>query len=202
MLESMMENPRPTRAEASDVANAVLDGADAVMLSGETAVGKYPVEAVRAMNSISQVVQNDVKYADDFGVMKGMPVTDVIGSLVTDAVDAVDTAAILVVTRSGVSARMVSKHRPQSRILAVARDSRVRRRMIMYWGVEPLNVPWTEDRDNLILRSVKWCIQKGFLKQDDLISVVSGSTLIAPGRTTSLEILEVDDILRFASRRD
>ena len=202
MLESMMQNPRPTRAEASDVANAVLDGADAVMLSGETAVGKYPIEAVRAMNSISQVVQNDVKYADDFGVMKGMPVTDVIGSLVTDAVDAVDTAAILVVTRSGVSARMVSKHRPKSRILAVARDSRVRRRMIMYWGVEPLNVPWTEDRDSLILRSVNWCIQKGFLKQDDLISVVSGSTLIAPGRTTSLEILEVDDILRFASRRD
>ena len=202
MLESMMQNPRPTRAEASDVANAVLDGADAVMLSGETAIGKYPVEAVRAMNSISMVVQSDIENAADSGIVRGVPVTDVIGNLVTRAVDAVDASAILVVTRSGVSARMVSKHRPRSRILAVARDSRVRRRMILYWGVEPLNVPWTEDRDSLILRSVKNCVQRGFLKPDDVVSVVSGSTLIAPGRTTTLEILEVEDILRFASRRD
>lgn len=201
MLESMMHNPRPTRAEASDVANALLDGADAVMLSGETAVGKYPVETVRAMNSIGWVVQEQITKRDQTG-LKGLPLTDVIGDLASRAVEAVEPSAILVVTRSGVSALMVSKHRPKTSILTVAKDPRVSRRMHMYWGVRPIDVQWTDDRDELIIRTVERSLEQGFISRNDVIEVVSGSTLIAPGLTTTLEILKVDDILYRAGRRD
>jgi pyruvate kinase len=194
MLESMTSNPRPTRAEANDVANALLDGADAVMLSGETAIGDYPVEAVRVMNNIGWVVQEQIKETDH-PRLKGLPITDVIGDLANRAVEAVEPAAIIVVTRSGVSALMVSKHRPKTRILAVARDPRVSRRMHMYWGVYPMDVEWTEDRDRLITRAIKKSLEEEYIYKEDVITVVSGSTLIDPGRTSTLEILRVQDVL-------
>jgi len=200
MLESMINNPRPTRAEASDVANALLDGADAVMLSGETAVGKYPVEAVRAMNSIGWVVQEQITQSVQ-QPKKGLPLTDIIGYLAARAVDSVEPNAILVVTRSGVSASMVSKHRPRASILTVAKDPRISRRMYMYWGVRPIDVPWTDDRDELIIRAVKQGLEKGYLEKTNVIEVVSGSTLIAPGSTTTLEILKVEDILHRADNK-
>ena len=201
MLESMMLNPRPTRAEASDVANALLDGADAVMLSGETAVGKYPVEAVKAMNSIGMVVQEQISPRDQ-SEMRGLPLSDIIGDLASRAVYAVEPAAIIVVTRSGFSALMVSKHRPKSVILSVTKDIRVSRRMHMYWGVKPIDVVWTDDRDKLIIRVVDRSLELGYLSRNDVIEVVSGSTLIAPGLTTTLEILKVEDILYRAGCRD
>jgi pyruvate kinase len=201
MLESMIDNPRPTRAEASDVANALLDGADAVMLSGETAVGKYPVETVRTMNNIGAVVQEQI-HAKEHQEMRGLPLTEIIGDLATRAVDAVGPAAILVVTRSGMSALMVSKHRPRATILTVAKDPKISRRMNMYWGVKPIAVPWTNDRDELIIRAVNEGLKREYFYRDDVIQVVSGSTLIAPGLTTTLEILKVEDILYRAGRRD
>lgn len=201
MLESMIENPRPTRAEASDVANALLDGADAVMLSGETAVGKYPVETVRTMNNIGAVVQEQI-HAKEHKEMRGLPLTEIIGDLATRAVDAVGPAAILVVTRSGMSALMVSKHRPRATILTVAKDPKISRRMNMYWGVKPIAVPWTDDRDELIIRAVQEGLKREYFYRNDVIQVVSGSTLIAPGLTTTLEILKVEDILFRAGRRD
>ncbi|MBD3171875.1 pyruvate kinase [Candidatus Bathyarchaeota archaeon] len=201
MLESMIHNPRPTRAEASDVANALLDGADAVMLSGETAIGKYPVESVRAMNSIGWVVQEQITKKGDTG-LKGLPLTDIIGDLASRAVDAVESSAILVVTRSGVSALMVSKHRPKASILTVAQDPRVSRRMHMYWGVRPIDVDWTDDRDELIIRALNKSLEMGYISRNDVIEVVSGSTLIAPGSTTTLEILRIEEILDQAEKRD
>ena len=200
MLESMIQNPRPTRAEASDVANALLDGADAVMLSGETAVGKYPVESVRAMNSIGWVVQEQITKRADAGY-KGLPLTDVIGDLASRAVEAVEPSAILVVTRSGISALMVSKHRPKASILTAARDPRVSRRTHMYWGVRPIEVPWTDDRDEMIIRVVNVSLDQGYISSNDVIEVVSGSSLISPGLTTTLEILKVEDILNQSGRR-
>lgn len=201
MLESMIHNPRPTRAEASDVANALLDGADAVMLSGETAIGKYPVESVRAMNSIGWVVQEQITKKGDTG-LKGLPLTDIIGDLASRAVDAVESSAILVVTRSGVSALMVSKHRPKASILTVAQDPRLSRRMHMYWGVRPIDVDWTDDRDELIIRALNRSLERGYISRNDVVEVVSGSTLIAPGSTTTLEILRIEEILDQAEKRD
>jgi pyruvate kinase len=201
MLESMTHTPRPSRAEASDVANALLDGADAVMLSGETAVGKYPVEAVKAMNNIGWVVQEQISKGEKV-IPKGLPLTDIIGDLASKAVEAVEPAAIIVVTRSGVSALMVSKHRPKTSILTVAKDPRISRRMHIYWGVKPIDVLWTDDRDELIIRTVNKSLDLGYISRGDIIEIVSGSTLIAPGLTTTLEILKVDDIICRAECRN
>lgn len=203
MLESMVDNPRPTRAEASDVANALLDGADAVMLSEETATGAHPIEAVAAMTSICRVVEADTpQHRRESRLSEGHPIADIIGSLAARAAEVVKPAAIIVVTRSGFSSQMVSKHRPTPRILVVSPDKRVMRRMHLYWGVEPLNLIWTSDRDDLIIRAVKLSLEKGYMKPEDSIMVVSGSTLEAPGRTSTLEILKVEEIIRHAERRD
>ncbi|MCW3991424.1 MAG: pyruvate kinase [Candidatus Bathyarchaeota archaeon] len=200
MLESMAVNPRPTRAEASDVANAILDGADAVMLSEETATGLFPVETVRVMNSISRAIeQGALSRADDQRV--GRPIADIIGNIASRAAATLEPAAIIVVTRSGFSARMISKHRPSARILSVGRSPNVNRRTRLYWGVEPLDVPWTDDRDELITRAVDKSLELGFLGEEDTVMIVSGSTLEAPGRTSTLEILKVEDILLYASGR-
>jgi len=198
MLESMVTNPRPTRAEASDVANAILDGADAVMLSEETAVGLFPVEAVRVMNSISQTVERGAPQSREDGPVEGS-IADVIGSLASRATATVEPAAIIVVTRSGFTARMVSKHRPRTRILAVASSEKVLRRSRLFWGVEPLDVAWTDDRDDLLSRAVVEALSRGYLDERDTVMFVSGSSLQAPGRTSTLEILGVDEVLRHFS---
>jgi pyruvate kinase len=195
MLMSMVKSPRPTRAEASDVANAVLDGADAVMLSEETAVGLFPLEAVRVMNIISQTVEQKApKIFEDSGV--GRSIDDVIGSLAARATQTVEPAALVVVTRSGFSARMVSKHRPDTRILAVAKSRQVLRRTRLYWGVEPLDIAWTDDRDELLTRAVSEGLERGYFNEEDTVMFVSGSNLEAPGRTSTLEILRVREIMR------
>lgn len=197
MLESMMINPRPTRAEASDVANAILDGADAVMLSEETAIGLFPVEAVRVMNKISQTA-GQVSRNGDIKLGEGVPIPNIIGAIASHAAKSVKPAAIIVVTRSGFSARMVSKHRPNTYILAVTKSPKVGRRMRLYWGVEPLDVVWTDDRNDLLRRSVKRSLQNGLVRKNEMVMIVSGSTLEAPGRTSTLEILRIKDILDHA----
>ena len=202
MLESMVENPRPTRAEASDVANAILDGADAVMLSEETATGLHPVEAVQVMESISRVVELGSSLKRAPRPREGQPIPDIIGSLVAQAVESVKPAAIVTVTRSGFTSLMVSKYRPSARILAVAREAKIARRMRLYWGVEPIDVQWSDDRDELIIRAVNRALRDGLVKESDVIIVVSGSTLEAPGHTSSLEILRVRDILYHAGGKD
>jgi len=194
MLESMVVNPRPTRAEASDVANAILDGADAVMLSAETAMGLFPVEAVKVMNKITQTVEENAPRLQPERMVEGS-VPDVIGQLASLAARAVEPAAIIVVTRSGFSARMVSKHRPRTPILSVARSPEVNRRARLYWGVEPLEVEWIENRDELLVRAVKGSVEAGYLARGDSVMIISGSTLEAPGGTSALEILSVEDIL-------
>jgi len=179
------------------VANALLDGADAVMLSGETAVGRYPVEAVRVMDNIGWVVQEQITQRDGTS-LKALPVADVVGELAARSVDAVEPAAIIVVTRSGFSALMVSKYRPKTKILAVTREPRIGRRLHMYWGVEPLDVPWTDN----IVGAVHKSLELGYVYDRDIVAVVSGSTLIEPGKTTTLDILSVKDILARWDHRD
>jgi pyruvate kinase len=202
MLESMVDNPRPTRAEASDVANAILDGADAVMLSEETAIGAHPVEAVRVMENISRVVEAGTTLRRVQRPREGQTIPDIIGSLASQAVESVKPAAIFTVTRTGFTTLMVSKYRPSTRILAVVREAKIARRTRLFWGVEPLDVQWSNDRDELIIRAVNKALRDGVVRESDTIMVVSGSTLEAPGRTSTLEILRVRDILYHAGRKD
>ena len=202
MLESMVDNPRPTRAEASDVANAILDGADAVMLSEETAIGAHPVEAVRVMENISRVVEAGTTLRRVQRPREGQTIPDIIGSLASQAVESVKPAAIFTVTRTGFTTLMVSKYRPSTRILAVVREAKIARRTRLFWGVEPLDVQWSTDRDELIIRAVNKALRDGVVRESDTIMVVSGSTLEAPGRTSTLEILRVRDILYHAGRKD
>jgi pyruvate kinase len=198
MLESMVTNPRPTRAEASDVANAILDGADAVMLSEETAVGLYPIEAVRVMNNIGKTVESEKQpQSNEIKSTEG-PIANIIGGLAARAAKTVEPSAIIVVTRSGFSARMVSKHRPITRILAVTRNEKVSRRTRLYWGVEPLDIAWSDDRDELLMRAVIKSLKKEIIREEDVVMIVSGSTLEAPGRTSTLEVLNVKNILDYA----
>jgi len=200
MLESMVSNPRPTRAEASDVANAILDGADAVMLSGETAIGLFPVESVKVMDRINRTIESKSVLGEVESREIEGSIADIIGKLARDASDSLKPAAILVVTRTGFSARMVSKHRPETPILAVTRDQRIKNVMRLYWGVEPLDVTWTDDRDELIIRAINQCIVGGNIQENDRVMIVSGSSLEAPGRTSTLEILNVYDVRAHADK--
>jgi pyruvate kinase len=202
MLESMVENPRPTRAEASDVANAILDGADAVMLSEETAMGAHPIEAVRIMEIISRVVEAGATLRQVQRPQEGHPIADIIGSLAAMATGAVKPSAIIVPTRSGFTSRMVSKYRPATRILAVSKQQNIARRIRLYWGVEPIDIQWSDNRDELILRAVNKAVREGFVKDTDSVMVVSGSSLEAPGGTSTLEILRVRNIIRHAGGKD
>ncbi|MDP2900500.1 MAG: pyruvate kinase [Candidatus Bathyarchaeota archaeon] len=202
MLESMVKNPRPTRAEASDVANAILDGADAIMLSEETATGAHPVEAVRVMESVSRVVEVGTNLRRVQTPREGQPIADIIGSLAATATEVIKPSAIIVPTRTGFTSLMVSKYRPPTRILAVSKEQKVARRIRLYWGVEPIDVQWSDDRDELIIRAVNRALRDGYIRDSDSIMVVSGSTLEAPGRTSTLEILKVHEILAHAGGRD
>ena len=202
MLESMVENPRPTRAEASDIANAILDGADAIMLSEETAMGAHPIEAVRVMESISRAVEAGATLRSVQRPQEGHPIADIIGSLAAMATEAVKPSAIIVPTRSGFTSRMVSKYRPSTRILAVSKDQKIARRIRLYWGVEPLDIQWSDNRDELIVRAVNRALREGYVRDSDSVMVVSGSSLEAPGGTSTLEILRVRNILYHAGRKD
>ena len=188
MLDSMVSNPRPTRAEASDVANAILDGADAVMLSDETAVGRYPIETVKVMNNICHEAEQKLPQHELVLLEKDLPIPDLIGSLVSRATNVIKPAAIIVITRSGFTARMTSKHRPKTRILAITRTTKVRRLMRLYWGVEPLDVVWTNDRGELLYKAVTNSIEKDLINRNDTIMIISG-------HTSTLEIRRVKDIL-------
>lgn len=155
MLQSMVEHPRPTRAEASDVANAILDGADACMLSGESAAGKFPVEAVLMMNQIAEMTEGAFPY-DDWREMREEASLD--GSGVTEAISAASCAvaeqvgalAIAPTTMSGFTAKMIARHRPETAILAVTPSGHTQRRLALVWGVDCLLVPYSEDTDQMI----------------------------------------------------
>ncbi len=153
MLDSMMENPRPTRAEITDVANAIYDGTSAIMLSGETAAGKYPVEAVQTMDAIALRTEADINYAKR---MRNLPGSSRLSIAAATAHAACTTAmdigadAILTVSQSGATARLVSRFRPGTTVVACLLSERVQRQMALYWGVVPLLMPYAQNTDQLI----------------------------------------------------
>jgi pyruvate kinase len=174
MLDSMIRNPRPTRAEASDVANAIFDGSDAVMLSGETAAGRFPVEAVRTMARIIEVAE---AAADRVRTMSP-DTAGVLGRVVAKAsvqiADDVDAVAILVFSLSGKSVQLVSKVRPKQPVIGLTTDERSKRRFALMWGTDGQMVPLKDHSQDLILAAEEICLEHGYGGRGDTIVIVSG----------------------------
>ena len=184
MLASMENNPRPTRAEASDVANAILDGTSAIMLSGETAAGKYPVEAVRTMHSLALTTEACL---NEFGYLQKIPFhsANVVAEAISDAATAMandlEAAAIISLSETGFTSRLISKHRPECPILSITSSERVARRLSMNWGVAA--VLYTgEPGDKAKIEFATSCVQKlGFAKAGDSVIVTAGHTQLSGG---------------------
>jgi pyruvate kinase len=198
MLESMVHSPRPTRAEASDVANAILDGTDAVMLSGETASGQYPVEAVAMMARIAERTEKDLKYEQLLkrqGAEAPPRVTDAISHAVCTTAQDLGAAAIITSTESGFTARAVSKYRPRAPIVAVTPIEKVRRKLCLVWGVTPLAASNTGNTDEMIDEAVKVALSEGLIKCGDLIVITAGVPVGVPGTTNLLKVHTVGEVL-------
>jgi pyruvate kinase len=198
MLDSMQRNPRPTRAEASDVANAIFDGTDAIMLSGETAAGRYPFEAVSTMAQIASraekaLEQNEVTTRHISAVEK--TVTDVVGHAVETMAKELGVSAIVTATTTGHSARMVAKHRPQAQIIATTPKAEVARRLTVSWGICPVIVQETHTTDEVLEVSVEGALDAGLVKHGDLVIIISGVPVGQQGTTNLLKVHTIGDVL-------
>lgn len=195
MLDSMQSNPRPTRAEASDVANAVLDGSDAIMLSGETAAGKYPLESVRTMASIAQRMEESIDYREQFVKRTGLhrtDVTEVISQAVVSSSLELDAKAIITPTESGFTARMVSKYRPKAPIVAVAPNEQILRRLSLVWGVTPVQGYPVASTDEMFESAIRHGKQSGVVQPDDLVIVSAGVPIGKSGSTNLIKIMHAE----------
>jgi len=188
MLESMVENPRPTRAEASDVANAILDGTDAVMLSAETAIGAQPARVVETMARIAARAEQAIDYADileERGRWTQRSVADAIGYAACRIAADLKAKAVVTITRSGYTTRLVARYRPSVLILAVSPDQNVVDEMSLVWGVRGLAVPLVEDLRHTIKTAIAACVGEGLIKKGDRV-VVTGGFLDEKAGTTNM----------------
>lgn len=177
MLESMINNPRPTRAEAGDVANAIFDGTDAVMLSGETANGDYPVEAVEIMAKISIRTEQALKYGEmlqNKGIATQRTTTEAISHATVQVAHELNAASIITDTQTGYAARMVSKFRPAAHIVAVTPNERVVRKMLVMWGVQPVLRAASKNSDEMVENAIASAISSGIVKEGDLVVLTAG----------------------------
>lgn len=196
MLDSMIRNPRPTRAEASDVANAILDGSDAVMLSGETAMGRYGVEAVRMMARIAAVTERSLPYADwlQRAFLAGSRnVTTAISQVACEIAAELGARAILASTVSGHTARQVASYRPATPILAPTPNPAAYRQLALVWGVEPLLVDRFANTEAMIGTAVEAARARGLVQDGDLVVITAGVPLGGAGLTNMLKVHRVGE---------
>lgn len=195
MLESMTENLRPTRAEVSDVANAIYDGTTAVMLSGESAAGNYPAEAVKAMADIAEAAESSINYALRFNSRKPVPgkdFTHAIGIAACNAAYYLGAKAIVAVTRSGKTAKLISNYRPECPIIAVTADSKGKRQLNLAWGVVPVTAAEQRSPDLLFDYGMEKALETGLLQKGDLVVLVAGSSLVK-GEFSDMLKLDIAD---------
>ena len=194
MLESMIHSPRPTRAEASDVANAILDGTDALMLSGETAVGAYPVQAVQTMERIADAAGSSPQFKPHEHEISedGVSVTDAIGNATCEIARRLNARVIITATRSGFSARMISRHRPATPIFAVTTSEKTQRRLALVWGIESALVDETESTDAMIAASLAAAVGRGVAAAGDLAVITAGVPSGIPGTTNMIQVRVIE----------
>jgi pyruvate kinase len=187
MLESMTENPRPTRAEASDVANAIFDGSDAVMLSAETASGKYPVEAVSMMARIIEEAEASITEFPRPAPQERLKVAETVAELVCHASRELHMRLIAVFTHSGFTARLVSRYRPLVPIVAFSPEAETRRRMALIWGVHPRSIPNVHKVDGLAAVAEKRLLEEKLVRNGDVIGIVAGTPMGIRGTTNFMK---------------
>ena len=191
MLESMIKNPRPTRAETTDVANAVYDGTSAIMLSGETAAGAYPVEAVKTLVRIAERTEQDVDYRKRFYQSARETDTDITNAIChascTTALD-LNAKAIVTVTKSGTSARMLSKYRPESDIISCATTEKVCRQLSLTWGVTPIVIKEEKEVFHLFDKAIQAAVKMKLLGAGDLTVITSGVPIGVSGTTNMMKV--------------
>ncbi|MCJ7620130.1 MAG: pyruvate kinase [Anaerolineae bacterium] len=197
MLESMVDKPNPTRAETSDVANAILDGSDAVMLSEETAVGKYPVRAVEMMTKIA--VEAERMLTGHITVNGFYNISETVSRSIDVLSRSMPLDKIVTLTRSGYTARMIARFRPTQPIIAVASDEMVKRQLELVFGVTPVYAPYHE-ADDIILNACRVLVEKGLLEDDDFVLFTAGVRTETPHESNLIEIHKVADLLKLASR--
>lgn len=198
MLDSMQRNPRPTRAEASDVANAILDGTDAIMLSGETAAGKYPVESVETMARIAVSTESAMEHKDLLlkqSLAQQTSITEAISQAVANSALDLDAQAILTATESGFTARMVSKYRPKAPIIAVTPNEHVMRRLSLVWGVVPVKGEMVSSTDDMFEMAVNAAVSEGHVSLGDLVVITAGVPVSRSGTTNLIKIQHVGEII-------
>ena len=190
MLDSMQENPRPTRAEASDVANAVFDGTDATMLSGESANGLYPVESVAMMAKIDEKAENTLAENGTLQLNRfdKTSVTETIGIAIARAAKNLNIKTIVAATESGYTAKMISKYRPNADILAITFDERTQRGLMVNWGVQPIVADKPETTDDMFDLAASKAVELGFAKEGDLILITAGVPVGERGTTNIMKI--------------
>ncbi len=192
MLESMIENPRPTRAEASDVANAILDGTDAVMLSAETAIGHYPHLAVEAMRRIIREIELHSAEIGHRGSERRVTGTvnteEAIAAATVAAVRMLDAPVAIVFTKSGFTARIVASHRPKVPILTLTDDPRVCQQLALVWGIVPRVVPTARGYDHMVAMALRIALDLGLVLKGDRILVTAGVPFDVPGTTNLLKV--------------
>ncbi len=196
MLESMIRNPRPTRAEASDVSNAILDGSDAVMLSGETAVGRYPVASAQTMARIAALTEPTIPYDEWLGrafERKAPSVTEAIGQVASEMAAELGAAAIITSTVTGSTARRVASHRPATPIVAPTPRPSTYRELALVWGVVPLLVDEFNDTDTMIVTATAAAREQGMVKDGDLVIITAGVPLGGKGLTNMIKVHQVGE---------
>ncbi|WP_174729564.1 pyruvate kinase [Mesobacillus harenae] len=198
MLDSMQRNPRPTRAEASDVANAIFDGTDAIMLSGETAAGQYPVEAVQTMHNIASRAESALDHKNiltNRSKNTEHNITDAIGQSVAHTALNLQAKSIITPTESGHTARMISKYRPKAPIVAVTANDHVCRRLALVWGVYPQLGEVAKSTDEMLDSAVQESLNSGLVSHGDLVVITAGVPVGEAGTTNLMKIHVVGDIL-------
>jgi len=190
MLESMITSPRPTRAEISDVANAVYDGTSATMLSGETAVGRNPVETLRVMANIAVWAENNIDYKKRFkeSDIPIQGITDATCYACVSAAESLGAKAIVVVTTSGKTARMISRFRPEMPIISCITDERAYNQMAINWGVVPVRAQMQPDSDKLFAHAMELAKSTGIVQKGDTVILAAGVPVGLPGNTNIMKI--------------
>lgn len=196
MLESMVDNSIPTRAEVSDVANAVYDNTSAVMLSGETANGKHPVEALRRMVNIIETTEKDINYRKRFfdeDWLTEKSIVSIIGQSASVAAFELNAKAIVVITNTGNSARMISRFRPSCPIIAVTVEERIERQLNLSWGIHPVRTKYLKNITELYNNTMKCAEKTGIAARGDLVVMVAGIPTGPKGKTNMIKIHKLGD---------